>query len=75
MFVEPSDDSAWNNAFVTPSTAAFFLTDRHNGRGHVACMDGHVETMLPADYKTEQDKAIVGGNISYTTTGTRWNPN
>jgi|WetSurMetagenome_2_1015567.scaffolds.fasta_scaffold75369_1 prepilin-type N-terminal cleavage/methylation domain-containing protein len=74
MFIEESDDSTWNNAYITSNSSLFKLTDRHRGGGHVACMDGHVEWMTPDTYNAEAAKAMAG-TTWYLTPGTRWNPN
>jgi prepilin-type N-terminal cleavage/methylation domain-containing protein len=75
LFVEESDDSSWSNAYISPSnTGAYKLSDRHHGRGHVVCMDGHVELLTPDEYQQEADKALAK-TPWYMTTGTRWNPN
>jgi prepilin-type N-terminal cleavage/methylation domain-containing protein len=80
LFIEESDDSDFNNAFMLYSPNAsislignYHLTDRHRGGGYFSCMDGHVEWMTRGDFDLELGKLT--GSPWYTTTGTRFLPN
>ncbi|MCX5654015.1 MAG: type II secretion system protein [Planctomycetota bacterium] len=82
--------SACNKAYMIPytdteNTTLRWLTSRHRGGGYIACMDGHVEWMLPENpdnatdsntFKASMDQVRdgVGSRPWYYVTKTRWNP-
>jgi prepilin-type N-terminal cleavage/methylation domain-containing protein len=88
--------SKFNRAYMSCVSSSIYydpgpraLTTRHRGGGYVACMDGHVEWMLPENpddttdpntfeasrtYAVTQTSAQGKGAAWYYATGTRWGP-
>jgi len=88
--VDPEPDSAFDCAYMTPSSGKYALTNRHRDGGFISCMDGHVEWMHTDDFKAGMDKIGAGstwftkvltrpqnspeGVVTPEEVGTRWNP-
>jgi len=80
LFIEESENSAFDQAYMVPNSGTYALTSRHDGGGYVACMDGSVQWMKPDStdatektFRTEMDKVGSADNW-YTLSGNRWNP-
>jgi len=79
LFVEESEDSLFNGAFMTPVTSDYTLTKRHHGGGYIAYMDGSVQWWSQEDYAAEAARVIAaGGSTNWYKTATdppnHWNP-
>ena len=88
--VEPEPDSDFDQAYMTPNTGKYALTNRHRGGGFVACMDGHVSWFTTEKFDDAMRKIGASGNWFYKTfkrpsnqpagivtdeeIATRWNP-
>ena len=56
LFIEESEDSNFDQAYMTPTNSAnYTITKRHHGGGYAACMDGHVDWWSQDDFKTAED--------------------
>ena len=79
LFIEESEDSLFNGAFMTPVTSDYTLTKRHHGGGYIAYMDGSVQWWSQEDYAAEAARVIAaGGSTNWYKTATdppnHWNP-
>ena len=70
LFFEESENSNFDHAYMIPDSSMYNLTTRHHNGGYVACMDGHVEHFVAADFKAGMDK-IGGGTNWYKASPTR----
>ena len=87
--VDPEPDSRFDEAYMTPHSNKYALTNRHHGGGFVSCMDGHVEWFAWEDFrdgmnkiggshwyyeKPERPQGTPDGVVSDEEVAARWNP-
>ena len=76
LFIEESEGSPFDKAFMNPS-GSYTITNRHHGGGYVAYMDGSVQWWSQEDFRTEADK-VIAANADWWKVGSNtpnhWNP-
>jgi len=77
LFIEESEASNFDQAYMTPESAKYTITNRHHGGGYVAYMDGSVQWWSQDDFNAEADRVTSGGTEWWkvgSDTPNHWNP-